>query len=58
MMITKKVDAHAMIGEKVSSWAGTCQKLLEEYIRVHGVKLYNKHSKRETKQNMEKDILS
>ena len=54
----KIMNAHAMIGEKGSSWAITCKKLLEDNIRVHGVKLYNKHSKRETKQNMEKDILS
>ena len=32
------------------------QKLLEDNIRVHGVKLYNKHSKQETKQKMEKRI--
>ena len=32
------------------------QKLLEDNIRVHGVKLYKKHSKQETKQKMEKRI--
>jgi len=32
------------------------QKLLEDDIRVHGVKSYNKHSKQVTKQKMEKII--
>ena len=45
----KRMDAHAMIGKKGSSWAVTCKKLLEDSIRVHGVKSYNKHSKREKK---------
>ena len=47
------MDAHVMIVEKGSSWAVTCKKLLEDNIRVHGVKSYNK---RETKQKMEKII--
>ena len=34
----------------------TCKRLLEDNIRVHGVKSYNKHSKRETKQKMENII--
>ena len=33
----KIMDAHAMIGEKVSSWAVTHKKLLEDNIRVYGV---------------------
>ena len=45
-----------MIGEKISSWVATCKTLLEDDIRVHGVKSYNKHSKRETKQKMENII--
>ena len=52
----QRMDAHAMIGEKVSSWVVTCKQLLEDKIRVHGVKSYNKHSKRETKQKMKKRI--
>jgi len=44
-----------MIGEKGSSWVVTCKKLLEDNIRVHGVKSFNKNSKRETKQNKTKD---
>ena len=43
-----------MIGEKGSSWVVTCKKLLEDNIRVHGVKSFNKNSKRETKQNKTK----
>ena len=50
----KIMNAHAMIGEKGSSWAITCKKLLEDNIRVHGVKLYNKYSNRETEQKMGK----
>ena len=50
------MDDHAMIGEKISSWVATCKTLLEDDIRVHGVKSYNKHSKRETKQKMKKRI--
>ena len=46
-----------MIGEKGSSWTVTCKTLLEDNIRVHGVKSYNKHSKRETKQKMEKGYI-
>ena len=46
----KRMDVHAMIREKVSSWVVTCKKILEDNIRVHGVKSYNKHSKQETKQ--------
>ena len=49
------MHAHAMIGEKRSSWVVTCKKLLEDNIRVHGVKSFNKNSKRETKQNKTKD---
>ena len=52
----KIIDAHAMIREKGSSWTVTCKNLLENNIRVHGVKSYNKHNKRETKQKMEKGI--
>ena len=26
----KRIDAHAIIGEKVSSWAVACQKLLDD----------------------------
>ena len=44
----KIMDAHAMIGEKRSSWAVTCKKLLEDNIRVHEVKSYKKYSKQET----------
>ena len=43
-----------MIGEKGSSWVVTYKKLLEDNIREHGVKSFNKNSKRETKQNKTK----
>ena len=45
----KRMDAHATIGKKGSSWAVTCKKILEDSIRVHEVKSYNKHSKRKIK---------
>ena len=35
----KRMDAHAMIEEKGSSWAATYKQLLEDNIRGHGVKL-------------------
>ena len=53
---TKRKDDHAMIGDKKSSWAVTCKKLLENNIKEQGFKSYNKYSKRETKQKMEKRI--
>ena len=53
----KRLDAHEMIGEKRSSLAITCKKLLEDNIRVHGIKSHNKHSKRETKLKMEKGYI-
>ena len=45
-----------MIGEKRSNWAVTCKNLLEDNIRVHGVQLYKKYSKQETKHKIEKRI--
>ena len=49
---TKRMDAHAMIGDIKSALAVTCKKLLEDNIREQGVKSCNKYSKRETKQKM------
>ena len=50
------MNAHAMIREKRFSWVVTCKKLLDDNIRVHGVKSYKKYRKQETKQKMEKII--
>ena len=47
---TKIMDAHAMIGDKKSSWVVTCKKLLEDNIREQGFKSYKKSNKREAKQ--------
>ena len=46
----KRMDTHAMIGEKRSSWAVTCKKLLEDDIRVHGIKS-DKNNTANKKQN-------
>ena len=35
---TKRMDAHAMIGNKRSSWAVSCKILLEDNTREKGVK--------------------
>ena len=43
---TKRMDAHAMIVDKESSWAVACKKLLEDNIREQEFKSYNKYSKR------------
>ena len=53
----KRMDAHAMIGEKRSSWAVTCKTLLKDNIRVHGVKSFNKYRKQETKKRWKKDSM-
>ena len=45
-----------MIGEKKTSWAVKCKRLLENDIRVHGVKSYKKYSKQEENQKMKKRI--
>ena len=37
---TKKMDAHAMIGDNKSSWAVTCKKILEDKVREQGFKSY------------------
>ena len=39
------MNDHAMIGERKSSLAVTCKRLLEDNIRVHRVKSYTKYSK-------------
>ena len=53
---TKRMDDHAMIGNKKSSWAGTCKILLEDNIREQGFKSYKKDNKREAKQKMDKMV--
>ena len=52
----KRMDAHAMIGNKKSSWAVTCKLLLEDKLREKGVKSYRKSKKREAKQIMDKRV--
>ena len=52
----KRMDAHAMIGNKRSSWAVSCKILLEDKIREKGVKSYRKSNKREAKQKMDKRV--
>ena len=39
---TKRMKAHAMVGESKLSWATTYKELLEDNIRVHEVKSYKK----------------
>ena len=51
---TKRMKSRAIVEDKKSSWVVTCKKLLEDNIRVHGVKYCNKHGKRETKKKMKK----
>ena len=53
---TKRMDAHAMIGNKKSSWVVTCKILLEDNIREQGVKSYRKSNKSEAKQKMDKRV--
>ena len=43
-----------MVDKIKSSRAITCKKLLEDNIRAHEVKSYNKHGKKETEQKMKK----
>ena len=50
---TKRMDNHAMIGNKKFSLAVTCKKLLEDNIREQGFKSYRKSNKREANQKME-----
>ena len=45
----KRMDAHAMIGNKRSSWAVSCKILLEDNIGEQGVKSFLKSNKREAK---------
>ena len=52
------MDAHAMIGERKSSWAVTFKRLLEDNIKVHGVQSYNKHSKQEKTKDGKNNISS
>ena len=47
---------YAMIGNNKSSWAVTCKILLEDNIRMQGVKSYSKSNKREAKQKMDKRV--
>ena len=54
---TKIMEAHAMVGESKSSWTITYKKLLEDNIRVHGVKSENKYSKRKTEKKMKKELI-
>ena len=44
---TKRMEAHAMVGESQWSWTIIYKRLLEANIRVHGFKSENKYSKRE-----------
>ena len=44
---TKIMEAHAMVGDSKSSGEITYKKLLEDNIRLHGVKSEGKYSKRE-----------
>ena len=53
---TKRMDTHAMIGNKKSSWAVTCKILLEDKLREKGVKSYRKSNNREAKQIMDKRV--
>ena len=53
---TKRMDTHAMIRDKKSSWVVTCRKLLENNIREQGFKSYKKSSKREAKQKIDKKV--
>ena len=53
---TKRMDVHAMIGDKKFSWAVTCEKLLEDNIRKQEFKSYKKSNKREAEQKMEKRV--
>ena len=46
----KRMNSHSMIGEKRSSWAVTCKKILEDDIRVHGIKS-DKNNTANKKQN-------
>lgn len=46
---TKITEYLAMIGESKSSWCETYKNLLEDYVRVKGVKSNNKNWKREIK---------
>ena len=48
--ITKRMESRAMVGESQSSQAKICERLLEDNIRVHGVKYKNKYTKRKTEQ--------
>ena len=52
----KRMDAHAMFGNKRSSWAVSCKILLEDNIREQGVKSFLKSNKREAKQKMDKRV--
>ena len=46
----KRMDTHALIGEKKSSWAVTCKILSKDNIRVHGFQSYtNTASKKKNK---------
>ena len=45
---TKIMEAHAMVGASKLSWVTKNKILLEDNIRVHEVKSYNKYDKRET----------
>ena len=52
---TKRTESHGIVGDSKSSWIIECKKLLEDNIRVYGVKSKNKYSKRLAKQKMKKD---
>ena len=52
----KRMNAHAMIWNKKSSWVVTCKKLLEDNIREQEVKSYRKSNKIEAKQKMDKRV--
>ena len=53
---TKRMDAHAMIGDIKSSWAVTCKNLLEDNIREQEFKSYKKFNKREANKKMDKRV--
>ena len=54
MIILKEWMIMKWVGKTKSSWKITCKILLEDNIRVHGVKCHKKYGKRETEQKMKK----
>ena len=53
---TKRIDAHAMIGNEKFSWAVTCKILLEDNIKEQGVKSYRESNKRESEKKTDKRV--